>query len=900
MRLRPRSITWRIALLIVGCNLVVAIGAAALEIAKRYRDGLDALETSFRMVEISHVPALRANVWHLDRQQLERQLQGIEALPGVVHASVSGDLPWSEARDQAAAPARRDNTRVRTFDLRAPDDTADGETIGKLTVVASLDGLYRDLQAAVATTIAVELVRMSLLVLILFVGIRLIVIRRLERITRFASKMNIDNLDEGVCDAQDMHGRRDDITVLAEAIDRTRADLKEQIARRKEIEEQRQELAVQKQAAELANRSKSEFLANMSHEIRTPMNAVIGMTQLALSGPLRDKERNYVDKAHRSAHLLLRILNDILDYSRVEAGRLAIECVEFDLHEVLTDLADLLGVQVDERGLELIFDTQANLPRVVLGDPLRLRQVLLNLCSNALKFTERGDIRVIVRFQRREGDKPMIRFAVSDTGPGIPADRVAAMFDSFTQADSSTARRFGGTGLGLAISRSLVTLMGGSLEVESEVGRGSTFTFAIPMDVGQHADGWRQGLSVPPKGSRFLVVDDSEASRDVIAAMLRQFGFQVELAIDGRSAVALVRARAGGPQAFDIVILDWRMPAMDGVSCARELAQSPARAPAVLMVTAYGRDDMLVEMRRQGVTANAVLVKPVMPSALLDACRNALERTVPVPVNKDAQDIFRRYRAQLSGKRVLLAEDNEVNLEMTVALLERVGIVPIVARDGAEALQRLRAESVDAVLMDCHMPGVDGISATRAVRSEPRWADLPIIAMTASAMAEDRDMILAAGMNDHVAKPVNLEIFYATLVRWTDAPQPSGDRAQPHDELLLDVAAGLEHAMDDASLYRRVLERFDASCRGLLTEAREAAHVHDFRKAARLAHTLRSNSAAIGAAGLARALLDLELALDRDSTLGRASAGFDDLEAALQRVQDHIRLHLRGVAGDDA
>jgi len=252
--------------------------------------------------------------------------------------------------------------------------------------------------------------------------------------------------------------------------------------------------------------------------------------------------------------------------------------------------------------------------------------------------------------------------------------------------------------------------------------------------------------------------------------MLRQFGFQVELAVDGQNAVALVHARAGGPQAFDIVILDWRMPGMDGVSCARELAQSPDRAPAVLMVTAYGRDDMLVEMRRQGVTANAVLVKPVTPSALLDACRNALERAVPVPVNKDAQDIFRRYRAQLSGKRVLLAEDNEVNLEMTVALLERVGIEPIVARDGAEALQRLRAESVDAVLMDCHMPGVDGISATRAIRSEPRWADLPIIAMTASAMAEDRDMILAAGMNDHVAKPVNLEIFYATLVRWTDAP----------------------------------------------------------------------------------------------------------------------------------
>jgi PAS domain S-box-containing protein len=525
-------------------------------------------------------------------------------------------------------------------------------------------------------------------------------------------------------------------------------------------------------AAEAANQAKSAFVANMSHEIRTPMNAILGMTALALRGPLDPRQRNYLQKAHASAELLLQILNDILDFAKIEAGKIDLESIPFSLDDVLNNIVSILSAKTEAQGVELLLALPPKLPSALVGDPSRLAQVLLNLANNAIKFTERGEVIVAIRLIEQGARSVKLRFEVRDTGIGMSAEEQQRLFQPFSQADASISRRYGGTGLGLTISRNLVQLMGGELQVNSAPGAGSRFYFTLPFGL-QAGAAATAGRSAPAavRGGRVLVVDDNAAARVVLADMCADLGLQVDVAIDGEQAVHLVAAADEQDVPYQLVLLDWRMPGMDGVACARALGERHLRhpAPVILMVTAYSLDEAAKRLSQEQVTVGALLNKPVTPSTLLDACTAVLGTVASpplAPARPSGQTAEPRRPSGLEGARILLVEDNEINAELAVELLTDAGVRVSVARNGKEALDFLAAGRFDVVLMDCQMPVMDGYAATRALRKEKSLKELPVIAMTANAMIGDREAALAAGMNDHITKPIVIDEMFATLARW--------------------------------------------------------------------------------------------------------------------------------------
>jgi len=634
------------------------------------------------------------------------------------------------------------------------------------------------------------------------------------------------------------------------------------------VHERTGELERAQRAAEAATQAKSEFLANMSHEIRTPMNAILGMSYLALQSGLDAKQRNYVDKVHRAAESLLGIVNDILDFSKIEAGRLEIESIPFQLGDVLDQLASLVGMRADEKGLELLFGLPAGLPLALVGDPSRLGQILLNLGNNAVKFTEQGDVTLAIRETGREAGRVTLHFEVRDTGIGLTPQARDRLFQPFTQADASTSRRYGGTGLGLAICRHLVETMGGRIGVDSEDGRGSCFHFSLPFGLQPQAG------AAPPRRfddghpARVLVVDDHPAARELLRGMAASLGLDVDVAPDGFSALDAVARADAADRPFRLLLLDWRMPGMDGIECLARLMH-PARGggrhapPTVLMVTAFDRGEAEHQLQERRLQVAALLPKPVTPSALLDACASALGRPDAGSRRVEhRQELLHAHQAGLAGARILLVEDNAINQELARDLLSRVGIVVSVAGDGREALDRLERDAFDAVLMDCQMPVMDGYAATRALRSRPEWKDLPVIAMTANAMAGDRDKVLQAGMNDHIAKPIRVDDLFATLARWVrpaaQAPSGSGLAELPG----IDVRAGLSAVMDDEALYRRLLGMFRDREADFADRFRQACEAGDTSAATRHAHDLKSVAGSLGMPALQRAAAALEAACE--------------------------------------
>jgi len=659
---------------------------------------------------------------------------------------------------------------------------------------------------------------------------------------------------------------------LVDSLKRSERILEQRVAERttellrtnRELLEHEKALQAAKEVAEEASRMKSAFLANMSHEIRTPMNAVIGMAYLALRTDLTGKQRDYVEKIHRAAVSLLGIINDILDFSKIEAGKLTIEKTDFSIHDVLANVSTVTSQRAAEKGLRFEFDVADDVPVHLNGDPLRLGQILINLTSNAIKFTPRGEVQLRCRVVASGKDSVELRFEVEDTGIGMSAEEQVRLFQAFSQADDSTTRKYGGTGLGLAISRRLVEMMGGSMSLQSREGAGSTFTFLLRFGLGAQTAMSLPSLPERLLGCRVLVVDDNPAAREILTNLVEGFGLQVNAVSNASDALVAIRnADLGMP--YDLVLADLGMPGMNGIELARAIRIAGlAHLPKFILATAFGRDDVL--RQAEDAPVDAVLFKPVDQSLLHDTFINVLAKDAGTLRTATPQPHLPRF----DGCRVLLVEDNEINQQIAREMLAATGLQVDIAGNGRVAVDRLLAAGpaiYDLVLMDIQMPEMGGHAATRRIRMEERFENLPIVAMTAHATHEEREACIKSGMQDHITKPINPGHFYQTLTRWL-TPEPTaaasgitaarGEQEAPVFIPGFDTAETLERLSGDVGLYHRVLGMLVPSLGTAVDQFAAAVASCDHAGMKSVVHGIRGMAANVGATELAGFAAELE------------------------------------------
>ncbi|MBF0561704.1 MAG: response regulator [Alphaproteobacteria bacterium] len=680
----------------------------------------------------------------------------------------------------------------------------------------------------------------------------------------------------------------------------------------RKVETRTHELALARDRAEEAMRAKSEFLANMSHEIRTPMNAIIGLSHLALRTTLNEKQRDYLSKIEASGKALLGIVNDVLDFSKIEAGKMKLEVLEFRLDDVLADVTAITLHAIRAKGLEFLIKIASDVPQQILGDSLRLGQVLTNLIGNAVKFTEKGEIVVAVAQESRDAENVVLNFAVADTGIGMNPEQSGRLFQAFSQADTDTSRKYGGTGLGLAICREFVALMGGTIVVDTTPGQGSTFRFAARF--GCSSGSFAEVKTQPPAalvGKRVLVVDNNRVALDIMVEMLTRFGIHAEAAGTGEAAIMSWLTAAAGPlgghEPFDLIISDWKMPGMDGVELSHRLKEIAGEGgpPALLIVTAYDTADLAEVM-----PAAHILGKPVTPSSLYRAVAKALAVAVPASIERQgsARDSGRSM-ISMRGAKVLLAEDNVINQQVATELLTGWGLAVVTAATGGQAVETVFAGGIDLVLMDVQMPQMDGYQASTAIRADPRFANLPIVAMTAHTMAGDRERCLAAGMNDFVGKPINVSQLVTVLRRWL--PSVTQDEVVVADTIGADMAvtippvtpetvpheflplAGLIDFQDVATrmgsnwvLFGKLLHYFLDDHGREVEVIRAALARGDQNAAMRVAHTVSGAAGAISARAVTAAAAGLETRLRSEpqaeaEIVNQLVAGLDQAISAL-------------------
>ena len=850
-------------------------------------------------------PGAESALWEFQEALIKSMVNGIGTHPAVARVDII-DLDGSLNVSWQASPDQQPSSTLFAQQTLLHADADNNRELGYLRI-ASSDAMVASRMKETLISFAANIsAQLLFLALVLWLQARKLLVKPLAEFSSQVRALSGSGqgrpINLGSSEVTEINTLQQGFNQLMQKLADSHQRIIEQNAELEQrVDERTCEVQEAKRSADAANRAKSEFLANMSHEIRTPMNAILGMAHLVMKSDLKPRQHDYVKKIHAAGTALLDIINDILDFSKIEAGKLDIETIDFCFLDTIDHLTTLMAQRVQEKGLELIIDLNHEMPAHLRGDPLRLSQIFINLIGNAVKFTHEGSIWLRAAVLERDEERIHLRFTVQDSGIGMTAEHVSRIFEAFSQADTSTTRQYGGTGLGLAICRQLVDMMEGEISVESEIGVGSIFSFTVWLGIGREEQ--RRALPDSIRGMHVLVVDDSPSAGEIMSSYLGELGLRADMAADAAEALSCVR-RLSATDPYDVIFMDWKMPGANGIELARFIRNDAGlqNQPKLVLVTAYGCDGLDDASR---TTVDAMLAKPVNPSTLYDTLVE-LQSSGSTHFPDEAHQTTAESPLLLNGARLLLVEDIEINQQIAVEILESAGAIVEIANNGREAIQRvLKGSHLDLVLMDLQMPEMDGFQATEAIRAHSAFSALPIIAMTAHAMIEERERCFAIGMNDHIAKPFIPEAMLTKLAHWLRDGERGADLIKEHTASPaagfpaltgVDVADGLQRTMGNSALYRRLLIQFAETRYAAADEIATLLARGEIDQARKAVHAMKGLAANLGAHELSEQAAAIESAVDKRRPQQEIARLGESLSCALAEIVGAIRSTLAAPA----